>query len=70
MKKRLRESDKDSQLYAQIKQTRFELMVKTIWKALVKTDLTENVVERPVQFALVCAKPSRTNNQQYLSGIL
>ena len=46
MKKRLRELDKDTQLYTQIKQTRFELMVKTIWNALVKTDLTENVVER------------------------
>lgn len=35
-------------------------MVKTIWNALVKTDLTENVLERPVQFALVRAKLSRT----------
>lgn len=66
MKKRLRELDKDSQLTTQIKQTRFELMVKTVWNALVKTDLTENVVERPVQFALVRAKLSRTKNQQYL----
>lgn len=41
-------------------------MVKTIWHALVKAVLTENVVERPVQFALVRAKLSRTKNQQHL----
>lgn len=66
MKKRLRELDKDSQLTTQTKPTRFELVVKTIWNALVKTDLAENVVERPVQFASVRAKLSRTNNQQFL----